>query len=489
MSGEHADRVGLEAADFRLTNASGFGDGNNSYAHSMAWFEGHLYVGTTRGVFAMMRTNKPVPNFKPWPTEVPDSPYKVDRRAEIWRYTPATSGWDLVYRAPWVIGRTIAQVPRYIGFRGMTIFQSPGDAKPCLYVSTWAPREAEPPDILRSEDGVTFESVPRPPWDTAVRSFRTLQVFRGRVHTAPTGSNKGGQAQESVGSEARVYCTDDLQSAHWVSAGEDGFGDPDNVTVFEMAAFADHLYAGTVNPTRGCELWKTDGEGGPPYRWQRVLSHGAGRGPHNEAIASMVVFGGALYVGTGIVNGGYHRAFEVGPAAAEVLRVWPDDSWDVLVGHSRITPDGLKVPLSGMAPGFDSLFNGYMWRMGVHDGHLYVGTFCWANMLPYLPRSLWPEDVLAMVERWGEDQLVRRYGGFELWRTADGVRWFPVTRSGFGNKYNWGVRNLVSTPHGLFVGTANVFGPRVAVRRDGEWRYIDNPRGGCEVWLGAREAV
>lgn len=450
----------------------------------MAWFEGKAYVGTTRGVFAMMRHNPPVPDFKPWPTEVPDSVYDVDRRAEIWCYDPPAERWTRVYQAPWVKGRTIAQVPRYIGLRGMTIFQGPQDSKPCLYVSTWAPQQAEPPDILRSEDGITFESVPRPPWDTAVRSFRTLQVFKGRVHTAPTGSNAGGRAEESVGSEARIYCTDDLHSARWVSASEDGFGDPCNVTVFEMAEFNGHLYAGTINHEKGFELWKTDGEGGPPYRWQRVLQHGAWRGPHNEGGAALMPFKGALYVGTGIVNGGYHRAYNVGPAAAEVLRVWPDDSWDVLVGHSRLTPDGLKVPLSGQAPGFDNLFNGYLWRMGVHDGYLYAGTFSWANMLPYLPRSAWPEDVIALIERWGTERLVRRFGGFELWRSDDGIRWLPVTRSGFGNKYNWGVRNLLSTPHGLLVGTANVFGPRVAVRRDGQWSYIDNPRGGCEVWLG-----
>jgi len=59
-----------------------------------------------------------------------------------------------------------------------------------------------------------------------------------------------------------------------------------------------------------------------------------------------------------------------------------------------------------------------------------------------------------------------------------------VTRSGFGNKYNWGIRNIVSTQHGLFIGTANPFGPTVAIRRDKRWVYVDNPRGGCEVFLG-----
>ncbi|MDR3414723.1 MAG: hypothetical protein P4L83_00920 [Nevskia sp.] len=478
---------GLEESDFRLISANGFGDGLNNYAHSMAWFEGRLYVGTTRGTWAMTKVNKPTPDLKPWPTESPDNVYEIDRRAEIWQYTPETDGWKRVYQAPFVRGRTVARAPRYIGMRGMTVFQGPSDSKPCLYVSTWAPQQSEPPDILRTEDGETFANVPRPPWDTSVRSFRTLQVFRGRVHTTPTGSTSTqGQSQECVASEASVYCTEDLQTAHWVPASPDGFGWPNNLTIFEMAEFNGHLYAGTVNAAEGFELWKTDGAGGPPYRWKRVLSHGAWRGPLNEVCGTLCAFKGALYVGTGIVNGGYHRAMNIGPAAPEMIRVWPDDSWDLIVGHSRLTPEGLKVPLSGYSPGFDHIFTGYIWRMGVHGEYLYASTMSWANVIPYLLVEQWPEEVLVLMKRWGKDELVRRYGGCSLFRTRDGVRWEPVTRSGFGNKYNWGIRTIVSNGCDLYVGTANPFGPTVAIRRNGRWEYVDNPRGGCEIYLGRR---
>ena len=476
---------GLSEDDFWLTNESGFGDGLNNYAHSMAWFEDRLYVGTTRGTFAMMKSVKPLPNLVPWPVECPDDVYDVDRRAEIWRYDPPLDQWVRIYQAAWVPGRNNREVPRYVGFRGMTVFQGKGDSKPCLYVSTWAPAIAEPPDILRCENGSDFESVPRPPWDTSVRSFRSLQVFKGRVHTSPTGSRSAaGQAQEVVGSEATIYCTDDIRSAQWTAAGPEGFGQRGNVTVFEMAEFNDHLYAATVNLT-GMQIWKTDGEGGPPYQWRKVIDRGAWRGPLNEVGVSMHEFRGALYIGTGIANGGYHRTFNIGPASCELIRLWPDDSWDLCMGSSRLTPDGAKVPLSGYSPGFDNLFNGYLWRLMAHDGHLYAGTLCWASMLPYLPINGWPEEVLVMVRRWGKEELNRRYGGFNLWRSPDGIRWDCVTRSGFGNKYNWGVRNMASTPHGLFVGSANVFGPKVAIQREGRWQYVHNPRGGTEIFLGS----
>lgn len=482
--------LALRESDFRLTCENGFGDGWNGYAHSMAWFENRLYVGTTRGSIAALKLNYPPPDWKPWPVNCPDDLYDVDRRAQIWRYTPETEQWKLVYQAAWVPGRNGRPVPRYIGFRGMTVFQGPGDHKPCLHVSTWSPLMAmDPPDVLRSEDGETFMPAPRPPWGTAVRSFRTLQIFKGRVHTTPTGSATTlNRAVECIGSEATIYAADDLRAGNWQAASPEGFGDARNVTVFEQGVFDGHLYGGTVNMERGFELWKTPG-GDLPYRWTRVLEDGAGRGPLNEIAGSMCEFKGALYVGTGIINGGYHRTHRIGPDAAELIRVWPDDSWDLIVGQARHTPQGLKVPLSGFSSGFDNLFCGYFWRMVVHDDHLYVGTFAWTNVLPFLPRGRWPKDVNALIERWGEDNLTRRYGGFELWSTADGIHWEPVTRSGFGNRYNWGIRTFASTPHGLFVGTANVFGPSIAMRRNEDWTYVPNPRGGCEVWLGSRESA
>ena len=41
------------------------------------------------------------------------------------------------------------------------------------------------------------------------------------------------------------------------------------------------------------------------------------------------------------------------------------------------------------------------------------------------------------------------------------------------------------TPHGLFVGTANPWGPRI-MPLDGSG-YVHNPRGGCEVYLAAHD--
>ena len=189
----------------------------------------------------------------------------------------------------------------------------------------------------------------------------------------------------------------------------------------------------------------------------------------------------ALYIGTGIQNGGFDRVNSVGPAAAEVLRIWPDDSFDLLCGDPRMTPWGFKVPLSGLGPGFDNPFAGYMWRCGIHDGAVYFGnydstTFVQYAILDAKINRLLPPDVI--------DRFLDFRGGFDVWRSVDGTRWAPLTRNGFGNRFNFGVRTILGTPKGLFIGGANPFGPRVAVRHADGYRYEDNTRGGCDIFYG-----
>jgi hypothetical protein len=126
--------------------------------------------------------------------------------------------------------------------------------------------------------------------------------------------------------------------------------------------------------------------------------------------------------------------------------------------------------------------------MAEFDGSLYLGTFNGSVMLPYLqpPR---PESKGVRLARWiGIDHLVQFEGGCDLFWSHDGVSWTPVTTTGFGNPYNFGVRSMVGTPYGLFVGTANPFGPEVAARTLNGWEYIPNPKGGAEVWLGTRQS-
>lgn len=250
-----------------------------------------------------------------------------------------------------------------------------------------------------------------------------------------------------------------------------------------MLGCGDWLYAATAN-NKGFQLWRTRAEGAAPYDWERVLVQGAFRGPHNQGVASLCAFDGVLYVGTGIQHGGIDVANKIGPASPELIRVYEDGSWELLVGSARQTLQGFKKPLSGYLPGFDNLFTGYFWRMAVHEGWLYLGTFDWSLMLQYADQGKWPDFFRRIVDRVGIDRIMSQQAGADLWRSPDGENWLPVTRNGFDNHYNYGIRTLVSTPHGLAVGTVNPFAPKVALRGEDGWSYQENPRGGMEVWFG-----
>lgn len=486
---------GLEQWNFIKIADEGLGDGLNAYAHSMAWFKNRLYVGTTRANLCMVKAAAQTVDLSFWPVNCPDDIYELDRRAEIWRFEPDAREWELVHRAPWVEQDGAAKVPRDIGYRCMTVFDSPTCGGPALFVNAWSPSRAyQAPSILSSVDGNRFDPLPRVGASSDLNTYRILHAHDGRLYTSPTGRSAGQRdgkflSEANVSDYAVLFESSDPHAKEWTAASGIGFDDPSNVTIFEMASFAGHLYAGTLNYERGMQIWKARTDQGFPYRWKRVVTDGAGRGCLNESAVSMCAFAGALYVGTGIQHGGYDRANHVGPAAAEVIRIHPDDSWDLVIGQSRVTRDGYKRCISGIGPGFDNFFNGYMWRMEVHDGWLYVATYNSCAFLPYLRDDHWPQSLREKISHMGREKVVADFGGFHLWRTRDGIEWHAVTRNGFGNHYNYGGRTLVSTPGGLFVGTANPFGPEIAIETTSGWRYVPNPRGGMEIWLGSVDVV
>lgn len=484
---------GLARSNFSQLARGGLGDGHNSFAHSMAWFQGKLYLGTTRSNLCMLRVQVAYVEtpLEVWPVDCPttmDGLYTLDRRAQIWCYDPGPDRWEMLHQAPMVEGSDGRPTAREIGYRSMVVHHGSATTAPALYVSTWAPGRAPGALILRCTDGRHFEPVtPYGVTDPPFSTTRSLTVFRDRVHFAPTAQRGRSGGQQNI-ARPQILASATPEAGDWVEVNPPGFDDPGNLGIFSLAVANDTLYAGTLNLS-GFQIWASDGSadtrdgGRGHYRWRRICDRGAGRGPLNQAVASMCAFRGALYVGGGIQGGGNDRVNKVGPAPAEILRVNADDSVDVIVGDRSDATD--REPLSGLPAGFGHFFNGYIWAMVAHDGWLYCGTYDWSVTLRWAKFDRAPPRVRALLERVGREAIIAAEGGADLWRSADGENWLPVCRRGFGNPYNWGIRNLVSTPHGLFVGTANVFGPTVAERQPGGgWAYRDNPDGGLEVWLG-----
>jgi len=488
-----ATRRGLTQADFRPLARGGFGNPHNSYPHALVWFRDQIYVTTTRDNLVLVKLRYPfdIP-LAVWPVRVPGDVWDLDLRVQIWRYDPPTGRWSNAYTSPLVKAPNGRDTPLSIAFRSMTVYQGASDPEPAMYATTHPPQPLKHlgSTLMRSLDGTLFEAVPEIGHGLGIgkfRSFRALQPFKGRLFTAPAMAGAAPGIANVAGVALVLASTDPVEGV-WELACEPNFGDPQNTGVFEMGVANGFLYAGVINLIEGFQLWKTTAEGRPPYRWTRVLTRGAFRGKLNQGTVAMTAFGEHLYVGTAIQGGGYDRERNVGPAAAELLRIAPDDTWDLIVGDTRDTPDGMKVPLSGYGAGFGNPFAGYFWRMCEHEGWLYLGTFDSSILLSWCPEDdKLPEYLRNLLNRRAIEAFVERFGGFDLWRSRDGIRWTPVTRNGMGNRFNYGARTMVSTPFGLVLGANNPFGPDLAVRRAGGWAYEPNPAGGAEIWLGSTE--
>jgi hypothetical protein len=414
----------------------GFGDRQNGWAWSMAWFKGKLYVGTARAYHCTEQAalNKGLPDIFPYPPPDPDvecTPDMADLplRAEIWAHDPAANTWVRVFQSPEDI--PVPDAPgkftaRDIGFRAAHVHREP-DGTEALYFSgvssrfIWGTTNAA--RILRTTDGITFTPIPQRPGtvmgDLGNASFRGMTSYKGRLYVIAGSITGSGVLMEAFEPK--------LGNNAWrqVSA-------PD-MEVYEIETFNGYLYLGLYHE-EGLQLVKTDSTGVPPYNYTTVIPRGAYRTSFpNRNFISMKRFRGRLYAGGNGVRSWF---------GAELYRVNPDDTWELLSGRPRETPQGLMEPLTGLGPGFGWVLNAHMWRQHVFDGRLYIGTFDMSTTL----------KELAVVKN-----LIAREMGFDLWTTTDGVYFTPVDEVGFQDKFNFGARTMETTPYGLYLGTANYY--------------------------------
>ncbi len=429
-----SDRTVLSADRFSAIGSGGLGRESSITAHSMAYFRGSLYLGTGCAD----------------PVEAKDAP-------RILRYDSAVGKWLTVYESPLIdpsprshvpdlrtgkapaglakFHRNPALLPRDTGYRSMCVFQGATDDAPALYISTMSRTGGL---ILRSADGQTFESVSAPGFgDPDIYSFRGLVAFGDRIFASAAGVITDEFLDRHIGREAKIYVSDDPRTGHWVAAAETGFGDPSNLAVSAIGLAFGRLYAGTANPDMGFQIWQTEAQGSPPFDWVPVLIDGAGGFNQNYAVGAMAEFNGALYVGSGITGFGYDTVYDVGPASCELLRVFPDENWDLIAGRMRFTPDGLKVPLSLLGPGLGDFYNSMICSLAIHEHVLYLGTYQW--------------EAFRCLEIDASDIV----GGYQLWASVNGETWTPVIDDGRGNPTALGVQTIQSTPDGLFAGSSN----------------------------------
>jgi hypothetical protein len=318
-----------------------------------------------------------------------------------------------------------------------------------------------PPRILRTTNGTAFTPLPQAPGtflgDLPYVSFRSMAVYtppgapQPRLYTIAGTSLGDGvvvESQNPAGGNDNFHAMGGMPTS-CVTA----------TTAYELAVFNGFLYIGAggydldlnIN-TGGYAVLRTNAIG-PPYTFTTIVDCGAGRGDEVMFAVSMQVFKGQLYVGA---NGWTPPNV---PIVAELIRINPDDTWELVVGNPRPinhkgipcpTNTSIMCPTSGMPDGFGNIFNAHFWRMQEHNGILYLGT----------------NDSSVHFQGTILDPYIKDELGADLWASQDGNKWVRLNRNGFGNPYNFGIRTFVSSPqYGLFIGTAN----QVT---------------GVEVWLG-----
>lgn len=447
--------------------APGLGDRQNSFAWSMAWFKGKLYIGTNRNFLCVENatldyyfgpgfySTKPIPE-----VDCPANRYDLDLRAEIWQFTPETQGWKRVFQSPETTplppnrlgsdGKDVTA--RDIGFRNMGVYQD------ALYVggvtsNEYIPenRKTNPPRILRSTDGETFEPL-MTPLEIKINSatvgeewaigYRAMAVYDDRLFVTAGGGLLGDGVVLEVLNPSTTAPTTFVQRS------------PNTLQIYEMEPFDGELYVGVgdTKNNQGYSVHKMEAQPDGQFTLTPVVTGGAGRGNDVTSVVSMHVYKGRLYVGS---NGWYTRP----PPPSELIRINPDDSWDLVVGLPRLYWEDLsfKYPISGEGDGFGNQFNAHFWRMqctpspachsfnDLRDQPLYLGTndFSWAlRSVPDLGLLLSPGY------------------GFDAFGTCDGQYWWNMTSNAFGDgKYNFGLRTMAwgsgASGSGHFMGSAN----------------------------------
>lgn len=418
--------------EFQEAALQGFGDRQNSAPWSMQWWDDRLFVGTVRSWYCWSQAKiAQSVFFIQYPPTDPlfdcaADPRNLPLQAEIWRLSPPSGQWDMVYRSP-----NDVPIPRHdgfftarnIGLRSMAVYTDPNGTQ-ALYAGgttvnlLWPPMP--PPQLLRSTDGESFEPVPQ---DTGTvlgdlgqnsASFRSMEVYDGRLFVTNGQIQGAGKLLEARGDPASGN-----DSFEWIS--------PPGARIFEMATYNGLLFLGAAGQN-GYAVYVTDASGDPPYTYRPIITQGAFLTPSpSNSVVSMYVFRNRLYIGTN--------------RPAELIRINPDFSWDLIIGKPRQTPFGMKRPLTGIGPGFDWPMNVHVWRMEEHEGTLYAAS---------------ADDSYRWIRLAFMEPLMGPRHGFDMYATVDGYYFSPVSITGFGRQLQHGVRTMASTPHGLFVGAVNL---------------------------------
>lgn len=485
------------------------GDRQNSYAWCVETIEDpsdtggeYIYVGSNRALAYLVLfdagfTNEQILNLFSGHIMPP-----TDIRARIFRYrTDGSKPWELVYTSP--IEGTIG-MPRHMGYRVMKRYTDAG-GKTALYVGTTGFIPELPVEILMFSDDfnpakdepiVVFRHVSSGE-ENSIRSldahdgYLVVGMMNGDIWITNNPESQGADlyprpdiwkkiADKSVFTALGLTDKDEgqdedisLPSLNWQFLSFNGY------------LYTTTYYLNTRDTDGGFWMFKGKPQGDPlvggNWKWEKTMSGGAGN-PMNE-IAGLFRFGEYVYVGT-LFGLPYHlgegRADIIvdrfSYPKAEIYRFDKNDRWEMVIGDPGKNSlfdkrlgnyaAGFNSPEKVDASGKNYTLNFYVWWMQEYNGRLFCSTFDIGIFLEFLSPLIdvmFPgfseefkkelKDNILFLQEDNKDNPP----GADVFVTSDGVNFSPVTRDGFNDPFNYGIRTLKATSEGLMAGTANPF--------------------------------
>jgi hypothetical protein len=285
--------------------------------------------------------------------------------------------------------------------------------KPLLFISLSCPGYSR---LFYSEDGDKYQVFEQNNQEDNIIQFQQVTYYQNQLYAlASKILVKENLFLISDGHPATEQ--DCWKQQKWRKLNHSIFEDSNNLAISELITFQDSLYLATFNCNRGYQIWKQENNQDATSSWQLIMPNGAYRYILNSQVYAMAVFQDALYIVSGMSATEAKKTHHLSVNNFDIIRIYPDRDWDVIVGTPRITADGLKVPLSAMGPGFDAVTECKFLFLVAHNDRLYVGT--------------------------------QNEEGYHLWYSSDGETWSVMPWQELNTYYQVEIQNALSTSSGL----------------------------------------
>ena len=159
-----------------------------------------------------------------------------------------------------------------------------------------------------------------------------------------------------------------------------------------IASFDGKLTIAIDDSKEGFHLWTRNLDSEILQEWVPLLGRGGQSYSMNAHVFACVQWKDALYVVSGP---GERQSRTDRQLGFEILRIYLDGSWDLVVGAPRVTASGLKVPLACLGPGMDEFTPAQFCFLADAGSELLLGTY---------------EDI----------------AGLRVWQSLDGESWSVI---------------------------------------------------------------